>query len=129
MVVDPLFVGAEFRTCVWISERASNLLTKYVRKRSGLPFLRKLKYYAERGFESLEHGDGPIRYEANGVYRIGHSSSLFRLIGFYGDVKKEEFVIIDAFTKGGQKLSAPQRRRIAEVARIRQRTLRWRKRS
>ena len=119
--VKPLFVGDDYSTDVWISERASEVLSKFLRKTRarGKEFIAKVEYYAENGFENFEHSDGPIRHEGNHVFRIGQKSSLFRLIGFYVG-EKTEFICMDGFTKRGKTLSRPQRERIAQVARIKQ---------
>ena len=118
-IVEPLRVGDDYRTDVWISEQASEVLNKFLRKSKvkGKEFVAKVEHYAESGFENFEHSRGPIRHEGNQVFRIGQTSSLFRLIGFYVG-GKSQFICMDGFTKRGKKLSGPQRERIAQVARI-----------
>ncbi len=117
--VEPLFVGDDYRTDVWISEHASEVLNKFLgkTKAKGKEFIAKVEHYAKSGFENFEHSCGPIRHEWNRVFRIGQRSSLFRLIGFYVS-GKSEFMCMDGFTKRGKKLSGPQRERIAQVAKI-----------
>lgn len=114
-------MGDDYRTDVWISEQASEVLSKFLGKTraKGQELVAKVEHYAESGFENFEHGRGPIRHEGNQVFRIGQTSSLFRLIGFYVG-GKSEFICMDGFTKRGRKLSGPQRERIAQVARIKQ---------
>lgn len=114
-------MGDDYSTDVWISERASEVLGKFLRKARarGNEFIAKVEHYAVNGFEKFEHRDGPIRHEGNHVFRIGQKSSLFRLIGFYVG-GKTEFICMDGFTKRGKALSKPQRERIAQVARIKQ---------
>lgn len=117
--VEPLFVGDDYSTDVWISEQASAVLSKFLRKTraKGKEFIAKVEHYAKSGFGKYEHSGGPIRHEANHVFRIGQTNSLFRLIGFYAS-GKSEFICMDGFTKRGKTLSKPQRERIAQVARI-----------
>lgn len=117
--VEPLFVGDDYRTDVWIAEQASEVLNTFLGKAKarGKEFIAKVEHYAKNGFENFEHSRGPIRHEGNQVFRIGQTSSLFRLVGFYVG-RKLEFICIDGFTKRGRKLSGPQRERLAQVARI-----------
>jgi len=126
-VVDPLFVGCEFLTNVWISSKAAKELRKFVTKGPGKAFLGKLDHYARAGFGRFEFQGGPIRHEWSGVWRVAHSASLFRLIGFYGGADRGEFIVVDAFKKKGQKLTSAQRDRIDIVADIMRRK-NWRKR-
>ena len=114
-------MGDDYSTDVWISEQASAVLSKFLRKTraKGKEFIAKVEHYAENGFGNFEHDQGPIRHEHNHVFRIGQKSSLFRLIGFYVG-GKTEFICMDGFTKRGKTLSKPQRERIAQVARIKQ---------
>lgn len=123
-VVDGLFVGNEYRTDVWISEKVAKALKKLQKRGDGLRFLQKLEYYAKAGFQKFEGYKTPIRSEGRGVWRVRHSS-LFRLIGFYDD-GKAAFIAIDAFTKSGTSLSAAERRRIKKVAQVRRDRL-WKK--
>ncbi len=113
-------MGDDYSTDVWISERASEVLSKFLRKTRarGQEFIAKVEHYAKKGFGKYESRRGPIKHEGNHVFRIGQKSSLFRLIGFYVG-GKTEFICMDGFTKRGQKLSAAQRERIAQVAKIR----------
>lgn len=127
--VDPLFVGPDFLTDVWVTEQAMKQLGKF--KKSGTPYkqyLLKLKHYATNGFWNFEGNEGePIRAEGSSVYRVAHVSSLFRLIGFYEDDTRTVFISIDAFKKGGRKLTSAQRDRINTVARVKKER-RWKKR-
>ena len=117
--VDELFVGAEFSTQVWISDRAASELTDFAKsnRQQGGQYVTKLEYYAKAGFRSFE--GGPITHEWDGVFRIALKKSLFRVVGFYGADDKAEFIAMDAFMKHKHKLSGPERARINEVARIR----------
>ncbi len=127
-VVDGLFVGNEYRTEVWIAEKAAKALNKFRRRGDGREFLQKLAHYSKAGFQEFEGDKNPIRSEGHGVWRVRHSpSSLFRLIGFYEDGDKAAFIAIDAFTKSGTRLSAAERGRIKSVAQVRRDRL-WKKR-
>jgi hypothetical protein len=126
-VVDALFAESGFRTRLWVSEEASAALAKFSSKQDGARFLAKLKYYAKGGFDRFVDRQGPIRPEWGGVFRIGQPWSLFRLVGFF-DQHPSGFVVIDAFTKRGQKLSAAERERIDEVAKVKKHAM-WRKRN
>jgi hypothetical protein len=102
------------------------VLKDFVRQPSRMLFLKKLKHYAENGFDRFEGRSSPIRHEWDGVWRVAHSASLFRVIGFY-DKGKESFIAMDSFWKRGQSLSKPQRAQIDKVAEIKA-TSNWRKR-
>ena len=117
-VVDELFVGDKFRTNVWIAKKPQKELKKFVERGEGRRFLQKLQYYARAGFDEFEGDRNPIRNEGWGTWRIAEPFSLFRLIGFYEGVGKESFIVIDAFAKSGTGLSAAERGRIRQVARV-----------
>lgn len=126
--VDRLFVGPEYQTDVWVSEQARKAIGKLIERKgdSGPRFLQKVKHYAKAGFSKFESKNGPVKHEWKGVYRVAHSSFLFRLIGFYeGD--KGGFIGIDAFMKSGRQLKDSERDRINEVVRVRDLGV-WRKR-
>lgn len=126
-IVDDLFVGDEYRTKVWVAEKAWKELKRFSQRGDGLMFLQKLEYYAKAGFQAFEGAKNPIRSEGHGVWRVRHSvSSLFRLIGFYDD-GKAAFIAIDAFTKSGTRLSAAERKRIDRVAEVKRDGL-WKRR-
>jgi hypothetical protein len=125
-VVDQLFVGRKFSTCVWISKRAGKSLAKFVKVADGKRLLLKLRHYSTEGFAGFEYSKGPIRHEGSGVFRIGDPASLIRLIGFYIGARKDEFVIMDSFKKRGTRLSSSDRARVKEVARIKKHKL-WKK--
>jgi len=126
--VRALFVGDDYRTEVWISDSAAKAIKNYAGTKENPrgALLKKIKRYSLNGFRAWERRDGPITHEWDGVFRIGHRSSLFRVIGFYGGSKRSEFIIADAYLKRGQQLSAPDRDRIDAFARIRKEKL-WRK--
>ncbi len=124
-VVDGLIVGNEYCTEVWIAQKAAKTLNIFQKRGDGRRFLKKLKYYAKEGFQEFEGYKNPIRSEGRGVWRVRHSS-LFRLIGFYGD-GKTAFIAIDAFTKSGTSLSAAERKRINNVAQVKRDGL-WKRR-
>lgn len=126
-IVDGLFTGDKFKTEVWLAEKAAKALGKFTRRgNGGTKFNKKLKEYATKGFAAFETENGPIRHERDGVWRVAHAPSRFRLIGFYETNDKASFVAIDAFTKPGQSLSVPQQERITEVARVKRGRL-WKK--
>lgn len=126
-IVDEWFVGAEFRTSVWIAEKAQKALNKFVKKGDGDWFLKKVKHFATVGFPRFEGKTNPIRHEWNGVYRVAHAASLFRLIGFYDGDDRTRFVAIDGFKKSGQSLTESERNRIDEVVRVKRDQL-WERR-
>lgn len=122
----PIRDGIAHVTDVWLSETAQGAVDDFARSVEGGRFVRKLYHWARAGFTHYEGGKGsPIKYEGKGVYRVGHKKWLFRLLGFYSN-GKSEFVVIDAFWKSGQRLSASERNRVTEVARIKDDNL-WRK--
>ena len=67
-----------------------------------------------------------VKHEWKQVYRVGFVDSLFRIIGFYQDQSKHDFIAIDSFLKKGQQLTAGQRKLIDQVAIIKSDAL-WRK--
>lgn len=129
-VVDELFVGEAYATQVWVSEVVRDKLDRLGRTDAGRRFLEKIAYYAEQGFGDFTGGRGcPIRTEGQGTFRVSQSvSSLFRVIGFFDGPDNAVFIAMDAFTKKGQGLSNAQRKRIAEVARIKAKH-EWRRRA
>ena len=113
--VHALFVGRQFRTEVWVADKVIEELHDSAPGK----FAAKLEYFATAGFVRFEAKIGqPIKHEWDGVYRVGLHKSRFRLIGFYEDDRKACFIGVDAFTKGKQKLSVPERARIDKVAAV-----------
>lgn len=128
-VVEEYYGGSEFATAVWLSEGANKAILKFVRKggQQAAVLLQKVEYWAKTGFASFEGGEGcPIRHEWDGVYRIGRTSSLFRLIGFYENDDRASFVIIDVLHKRGTRLTKGEISRINGVAQVKREGL-WRK--
>lgn len=124
--VDVLFSDKDHKTGVLISHGATEVFSKYRRKENPPgAFLKKLKRYAQNGFDLYVGADRPIRPEWDGVFRIG-DSSLFRLIGFFED-GGSNFIITDGYLKRGQKLDASDRDRIDEAARVKKQRL-WKRR-
>ena len=111
--VDDVFSGLQCRTHVWLSQDAIDGIAEYAKKDE---FLKKLRYYAEAGFLAMEGSGRPVRHEGSGVYRVGHD--LFRLIGFYEDDTKKDFIGIATFDKHGQKLRRNERELIKGIAEI-----------
>ena len=119
-VVRILFGGVGYSTRVLLSEQVVKEFEK-LRKKSKVEherFIAKLDRYARAGFDRFEGKKRPIRSEGDGVYRVGHTETLFRIIGFFEDDRRDSFVGIDAFRKVGTQLTAGQRDRIKNVARI-----------
>ena len=126
--VRALFVGNDYQTEVWISDAAASAIEQQAGTRESPTgaLLVKLRHYARAGFRYFEGKGKPIRYEGDGVFRIGLRSDLFRLIGFYGGFRKSEFIIVDTYRKRGQKRSATHTTRVMKAAKIRRDEL-WRK--
>jgi hypothetical protein len=121
--------GCECRTRIWISSAAMKAVSRLRKK--GDPngqFLKKLKSCAVKGFDAFQSVTPPIiRFEWEGIYRVGFSGSLFRLIGFYeNNVTKADFIVIDTLFKSGQSLNAAERKRINAVVQIKKKVL-WKK--
>jgi mRNA-degrading endonuclease RelE of RelBE toxin-antitoxin system len=128
--LDRLFVGPEYETCVWISQKAGKFLTKQARRHDKAisELLDKVEFWAKNGFANWEGGDGhPIKHEGDGVYRLGRRSSLFRLIGFYENDDKQSFLIIDAFLKLKQESARHEKERMRGVALIKKTVGAWQK--
>ena len=107
------------QTRVWITKPALQEFKKYQnREQPQKKFLKKLKRYAERGFVNFEGSEGsPIRHEWDGVYRIS-DGSLFRLLGFYENENRTDFIVIEAFLKNKTKLNSSHKDKINAIARI-----------
>ena len=90
--------------------------------------MKRLMRYAQNGFLLYEGKEKPIRHEWDGVYRIGHPVDLFRILGFYEDDTKTNFIVIDAWMKGGQRLSASEQARIDAIATVKKNGL-WRRKT
>jgi hypothetical protein len=116
------------KTRLWISHTVAKELSR-LRKRSdpNATVWRRLKRGAQMGLELYERQTPPVvKHEWGGVYRIGFINSLFRIIGFYKEDRKDVFIAIDAFTKRDQRLSAAERSRVNEVVRVKELNL-WTK--
>jgi hypothetical protein len=115
VVVYPLHTGQGFKTEVWISERAFDLMVEVTEKNPKEQIAVKLEHYATNGFGLFEGSKSPIRSEL-GAYRIGHKT-LFRLYGSYSKANRAEFLILDASdTKGGWNLDKRSKKRLENVA-------------
>ena len=108
------------RTRLWFSDRAAKDIARFRRK--GDPnrsFWKRVQRCAENGFANYEHGVWPIvKAEWDGIYRFGVRDSRFRMIGFYKDESKRDFIVMETLTKSGQNLSGPERGRVDVVAKI-----------
>jgi hypothetical protein len=109
-------------TRLWLSQRAAEGLAEFRKK--GDPngaFWKKVQRMARVGFRYYEGSRGmPIRPEGGGVYRIGIHGSLFRIVGFFKDESRSDFIGVDVFLKSGQDLSRSERDRIDAVAKVKQ---------
>lgn len=112
LLVRELFPDVHCETRVWLADRVVRAIGRDAR------LIKKLKRYAENGFRFYEGKEFPLRYEGNGVYRIGHRGDLLRIVGFYAGETASEFIAVDAYRKRGQGLSKPQRDVVEEAARI-----------
>ena len=129
ILVARLFPRSDLGTEVWVSDTVRERIGEYTAaERKQGAFLKKLELCATAGFAKYE-GDTkcPIRYEWDGVYRIGLHADLFRVYGFYEDPSKRSFIAVDALIKKGQKLTRHEKDRINEVARVKE-TEDWSKR-
>lgn len=108
------------QTRVWITKRVENELWTFTKSRDHhRRFLACLERYAKNGFWNYDRcKSDPIRFEGDGVYRVGIKAFLFRVYGFYETNERKSFIAIDAFLKKDKKLNSSDRARIAEVARI-----------
>src|SRR5687768_1390260 len=102
--VDDLFAAELCRTRLWVTQTVIDGVADLDKPRRQI-LLKRLQRYAKNGFWNHESRDGPIKPEWRGVYRIGHVDDLFRVIGFYEDGSKTNFIAIDCFLKRGQDLS------------------------
>lgn len=110
--------GVACQTRVWMSEKANKGYRKFQKRNDPNGAVEAcLKRCAVMGFRRAEYGDF-VKHEWDGVYRFGRPDSLFRLIGFYEDDTKENFIVIDAFEKGKQRLNARERGLIDNVAAV-----------
>src|ERR671921_175957 len=111
--VEELLPGVACKTCIWISAAATAGIGEYLAKRPSEagPLMEKLEYWGQAGFMNFEGVGEPIKHEWGDVYRIAWSG-LFRILGFYEDVTKRNFIVVDAFLKKKEKLSGPERARI-----------------
>jgi hypothetical protein len=120
--------GVPCKTRIWFSRRVQEEVARFRKK--GDPngaFWKRLKRHAENGLWTAEHGSPPpVQAEWDGVYRLGYVDTLFRIIGFYEDASKSDFIAIDAYLKKGRKLNDPQRERINYVAAVKKER-RWKK--
>lgn len=120
VLVARLFPSSALRTVVWVSDTVREAIGEYTgTERKQGAFLKKLHLCATAGFAKYEGDEKcPIRYEWDGVYRVGLHADLFRVYGFYEDPRKTSFIAVDALMKKGQKLTRHEKDRINEVARV-----------
>lgn len=110
-------------TRLWCSDK----IFEMVGKRPDLRFWIRIKRLAQNGFAYGERSTPQIvKHEWDQVYRVGYVDSLFRMIGFYEDNSKHDFIAIDSFLKKGKQLTKGQRKLIDEVATIK-RNATWKK--
>ena len=119
-VVDTLFSGEGIATRVLLSEKAQAGFEKLRKKKREeyRRFLGVLQRYAKAGFQHFESKKGPIKHEGKDIYRVAHRDTLFRLIGFFENDRRESFIGIDTFTKLDTQLTGGQKDRIKAVARV-----------
>jgi hypothetical protein len=113
--VDDFFAAALCRTRFWVTQAVTDGIADLDKSRRQI-LLKRLERYAKNGFWNYESREGPVKPEWRSAYRIGHADDLFRIIGFYEDDGKANFIAIDCFLKRGQDLSRAQRNRIDAVA-------------
>jgi hypothetical protein len=105
--VREFFPGHDRKTRLWMTDRVAAELLRFARR--GDPdrqFMKLLDRYTKNGFENYMGGSPPpIKHEWDGVYRVGIMRFLFRIIGFFDGPGTADFIALDTFTKGGQKLS------------------------
>lgn len=119
IVVERLFPGTSLATEVWVSESVKEAIAQYaLTERTQGEFLKKLNYWANRGFASLEGRGCPIRHEWDGIYRVGMYATLFRIYGFYEGARKAEFIAVTSTTKREQRLRPADKNQINEASRI-----------
>ena len=113
----------EGETDVWMTGSAFDAIHEHDGTEAGMEpdepdqgLLRKIRHYSTHGFGKFEGRKRPIKYEGNGVYRIGYGD-LFRIYGFYNGPQRREFIAIRPHLKRGQKNTARERNAIAEVQR------------
>ncbi|MEM9751764.1 MAG: hypothetical protein AAF916_00090 [Planctomycetota bacterium] len=108
---------------MWISPRASKEMKNFSFKKENPKgqLLKKLERYSKNGFAGYTGSNKPVRPEIgyDGVFRIGHRDSLFRLAGFFEGNGHDHFLIMDAYMKSGQSLSASERARLSRIAETR----------
>lgn len=124
IVVTKAFKRTVCNTRLWLSDRAWDEAEGYHGKHdSPRPekFWKKVRHFAINGFWLGERPIPPvIKHEWREVYRVGVHGDLFRLIGFYDGPSKHDFIVIDAFEKGRQKLTKAERKRIDIVADVKE---------
>lgn len=104
-------------TRVWISDHAWSSLHKFKKKHQQtiVEMLKRLRRFMRNGFGASEGKEKDIRPEGQGVFRIGHQSELFRMLGFYEHDNRTSFIVILVYLKRGQDANTDL---IKEVARV-----------
>src|SRR4051812_11559740 len=112
--------GVPCQTRLWFSDVVTDGVAEAASKRvdpKGI-VMKNLKRFSQNGLWNYDRGKGsPVRHEWDQVYRIRPTHSKFRIIGFYKDSTRADFIAIDAFTKRSDKLSEPETGRVNEVVR------------
>ncbi|NJL30878.1 MAG: hypothetical protein HC898_04195 [Phycisphaerales bacterium] len=119
-ILSQAYPGVRWNTVVYATQEVEAALIEYSETKDNPRnfFLNKLKYFAESGFDKWIGPDRPIRSEGERIYRIGLDRSLFRMIGFFSDNTRKQFIVVDVFLKRGQRLGKAEREKIARAAKI-----------
>lgn len=115
--VDQLYVGQEFVTNVWISQKAKQELQKMRRFPDLGKLVDKIRYWAVSGFEKWEGATRPIVPEWDGVFSLRYQS-LHRILGFYENDDRTRFIVIDVFLKKDRGLNEAESGRIDRVGQV-----------
>jgi len=113
LVVRPLWVGPEYRTAVWASDEVLNRVKEWIEEepKDSAAWLKKARFIATAGFLRYE-GDRGIRPKSSwpGIFAIEPWATLFRMYGFYEDVRKTTFIVPSCTMKTGGKMNRTDKR-------------------
>ena len=126
--VSALIAGKNYLTALWVSSRVVEGIRTDCENAQAC--VEKLEGICRAGFWNVP--DNIVRHEGTlgggETWRIAYkNSSLFRIVGFFVDDRRQEFIAIDAFMKAtSDGYAAAQIKRMKEISEIK-RSENWKK--
>ena len=107
---------------MWASEHLWERIKQDLNDEERTAFVTKMTGFSEAGYQNLS--PQIVRHEGNKgggeTWRVAYkNSSLFRVVGFFEEANKQDFIALDAFFKdSGDDYSTAQWKRMREISEI-----------